>query len=364
MTALWLDVAWRREVFALQVALRARSGEVTALVGPSGSGKSSLLRLAAGLVRPDAGRIGLGERLWVDRARGVFVPPQRRGVGMVFQDYALFPHRSVAANVGFGVERRRRRVQVAVWLQRLGLAHLADRLPHRLSGGERQRVALARALAMEPQVLLLDEPFSAVDPRLRRDLRGLLAELLAETGRPTVLVSHDLDDVCYLADTVGVMVAGQLHCLGPRAAVFDDPGSREAAEVLGWRNFLPVEGVAGCEVFGPWGRLRLPEPVPADVAWLGVRGERLRLGSSSGEGLAARVLRIIDLGAVRELSCRLRCGVVLHVRRPWDEPLPVAGSEVGVHVPPSAVRPLRAGGGLGATHFPRLPSAGRFLGRF
>ncbi len=341
MTTLWMDVAWRRGAFALQAALRARPDEVTALLGPSGSGKSSLLRLAAGLARPDEGRIGLGEKLWLDRAAGVFVPPQRRGVGMVFQDYALFSHRSVAANVGFGVARRRRRVQVAVWLRRLGLAHLADRLPHQLSGGERQRVALARALAMEPQVLLLDEPFSAVDPRLRQALRELLAEVLAETGRPTLLVSHDLDDVRYLADTVGVMVAGRLHCLGPRAAVFDDPGTREAAEVLGWRNFLPVEGVAGCEVVGPWGRLRLPEPVPADVAWLGVRGERLRLGSPRGEGLKGRVLRITDLGAVRELSCRLDCGLMLHVRRPWDEPLPVAGSEVGIQLPLPALRPLR-----------------------
>ena len=157
---------------ALDVALEVAAGECLALAGPSGAGKSSVLRIAAGLLSPRAGRVVCGERIWLDRASGVDLPPEQRRCGFVFQDYALFPHLSAWQNVGYGLPRRERRARALELLERFGLAHRADARPRTLSGGERQRVALARALAVRPDALLLDEPLSALDARTRAAAGG------------------------------------------------------------------------------------------------------------------------------------------------------------------------------------------------
>jgi len=196
MTGLEIRLTKRLAGFTLDVAWSAGDG-VAVLFGPSGAGKTLTLQCLAGLIRPDAGRIALGGRVLFDADSGIDVPPQQRRVGYVFQGYALFPHLTVADNVGFGlrdrprVERARR---VADVVQRLGLGGLERRYPRELSGGERQRVALGRALAIEPALLLLDEPLSALDAPLRRALRDELRALLSEVGTAAVVVTHDFTE--------------------------------------------------------------------------------------------------------------------------------------------------------------------------
>ena len=190
--------------FTLELTLDV-GHETVALVGPSGAGKSSVLRVIAGLLRPDTGRVALGDRVWLDTVARVDLPPERRSVGLVFQEYALFPHLTVRANVAFGGPARADEL-----LERFGIAHLGGARPGDISGGERQRVALARALAREPGILLLDEPLSALDAHTRATVRAELRALLADLGLPTVLVTHDFEDAATLADRVGVLVEGRV----------------------------------------------------------------------------------------------------------------------------------------------------------
>ncbi len=342
MTPLGFRLRWRRGGFSLDAALELPLG-ITALVGPSGCGKSSLLRLLAGLERPADGFIHQGERIWFDAARGVCLAPQRRRVGLVFQDYALFDHLTVAENVAFGVPRPARRAQVRHWLRRLGLEDLAGRRPHQLSGGQRQRVALARALAPEPDLLLLDEPFSALDGHRRAGLREGLAALVEESPRPVLLVTHDLEDARRLAQWTAVMVDGRLLRHGPTGEVFHDPGSATAARVLGWRNLLPLTDLRGGRARGSWGTVPVPGSAPAGVVpWLALRPERLRPARPGESGLRARVRHIHETGAVRILMAVLEDGSTVEMHRPWDTPLPAPGETITILVPPGAALPLPA----------------------
>ncbi|HZQ81552.1 MAG TPA: ABC transporter ATP-binding protein [Gaiellaceae bacterium] len=212
--------------FALDLSLEIE--RTTALVGPSGSGKTTVLRSVAGLVRPEQGRISVDEEPWFDAAQNLHLPPDRRRVGLVFQDYALFPHLTVRANVEYA---RRRRADD--YLERFRIAHLAGAKPGELSGGEKQRVALARALARDPQVLLLDEPLAALDAHTRTTVRAELGELLADLGIPVLLVTHDFEDAAALADTVGVIVEGELRQLGAPGELVAAPRDSFVASFTG-----------------------------------------------------------------------------------------------------------------------------------
>ncbi len=241
---------------ALPVPLAARfechPGELLALVGPSGSGKSTLLRCVAGLMHP-AGRIRCRDETWLDSAAGVRRPAQQRRVGLVFQHYALFPHLSAEANVALASGRPQPRAHATELLARLGLAGLARRRPAELSGGQQQRVALARALAREPQVLLLDEPFSAVDQPARHDLYRELAQLHRETAMPIVLVTHDLNEARRLADRMVILDRGRTLQQGTPAQVLAQPRNARVAELVGIRNHF--EGVFQRTGEPGWGRL-------------------------------------------------------------------------------------------------------------
>ena len=199
-----------------------------ALVGPSGAGKTSLLRAIAGLVRPAAGRISLDSEVWFDASTRVFRKPDERRVGLVFQEYALFPHMSVRENVAYAGKE-----QVGELLDRFRIAHLAHARPAELSGGERQRVALARALARDPGVLLLDEPLAALDAHTKASVRAELRELLGELALPTLLVTHDYDDAAVLAAEVGVLVDGRLRQLATPQQLVARPADAFVASFTG-----------------------------------------------------------------------------------------------------------------------------------
>lgn len=203
----------------IQLAATLPDGSLTALFGPSGAGKTSVLRLLAGLLVPDAGHIVVDGETWFDSQRRIHLPPRQRAIGLVFQDYALFPNLSVRGNVAYAAGRGD-----AAWvdylLESTGLAPLHSRLPATLSGGQQQRVALARALARRPRLLLLDEPLSALHPALRRSLQDLLADLHQQLGLTTLLVSHDLAEVFRLAGQVIQMAAGQIQAAGTPQALF------------------------------------------------------------------------------------------------------------------------------------------------
>jgi len=221
MATLRADFALPLRTFELDVALEV-AGTV-ALVGPSGAGKTSVLRVVAGLVEPARGGVSLDGVSWDG------LPPEQRRVGLVFQDYALFPHLSVRANVAYGAGGR----PVDELLERFRIAHLAAARPGRLSGGERQRVALARALARDPAVLLLDEPLAALDAHTKTEVRHELAELLRGLGLPALLVTHDYEDAAALADEVGVLVEGRLRQIGPPAELVARPGDAFVASFTG-----------------------------------------------------------------------------------------------------------------------------------
>jgi molybdate transport system ATP-binding protein len=227
-----LDIAVALRSFELGLRLSI-GAETVALVGPSGAGKTTVLRAIAGLRRPDRGRIALGEHAWFDSAANVDLPPERRSVGLVFQEYALFPHMTVRANVAFGGTAR-----VDELLERLRIAHLAGERPGALSGGERQRVAVARALARDPDVLLLDEPLSALDAHTRAVVRGELQDVLAGLALPTLVVTHDFRDAAALAGRIGVLVDGRLRQEGTAAELVAHPADAFVAAFTGG-NLLP-----------------------------------------------------------------------------------------------------------------------------
>jgi molybdate transport system ATP-binding protein len=272
---------------------------VTVLFGPSGSGKTTVLRALAGLDRPDAGSVTFAGETWFDHARGVHLPPQARGVGLLFQEYALFPHLSVAANVGFGLHslpRARRESRVSELSERFGLGGLLGRRPTELSGGERQRVALARALAPRPRLLLLDEPLSALDAPTREALRGELRHILEQAGVPAIVVTHDRIEALALGDRLVVLAAGTVRQVGPVHQVFSAPLDVDVARVVGTENVFPArllrreEGLVVVRAAGsPGAELVALDPGGMeDEAYACVRAETVTLEPFEGHDSSAR----------------------------------------------------------------------------
>ena len=256
-----LDVRIRRQLGEIVLRLDLQLGPgVTALVGPSGAGKSTALRLVAGLLKPDAGTIRLGETLLDDTARRYHLPPGRRDIGLLFQEYALFPHLSVAENVAYGLRARRvpgadRRARVTTILERLRIGSLAGERPGRLSGGQRQRVALARALVTGPRALLLDEPLAALDVQTRARVRAELRAVLADLAIPTLLVTHDYADAVVFRERIVILVAGEVVQDGSHEELLARPRSRFVADFTGINWF---EGELLARGPGQAGRIRLP----------------------------------------------------------------------------------------------------------
>jgi iron(III) transport system ATP-binding protein len=306
------------------VDLIVERGEFVALLGPSGCGKTTLLRLIAGFERPDAGDILVhGHRV---ASGGTWVPPERRRVGMVFQDYALFPHLTVADNVGFGVARKRRAERLAEVLALVGLEGLGHRYPHELSGGQQQRVALARALAPEPELVLLDEPWSNIDPHLRATMRDELAAILRAIDVTVVLVTHDREEAFSLADRIALMRDGVVVQEDTPEVLYRAPATRWAAEFVGAGNFLPGTLLEGGVVTTAVGRFPARNPNGSTAVEVLIRPELLELEcdpAGAGE-VVAREFRGHDVFYRVRLN-----GVELVSQRPSNEVVPL-GARVRV----------------------------------
>ena len=311
-----LRVAIRQSApIALDADLACGRGEVLALVGPSGSGKSTLLRCIAGLHAPAEGRIECGGETWLDTASGKNLSTARRRIGMVFQNYALFPHLSALENVLEGMDDARSaeaRERARQLLHKVHLDGLERRRPHQLSGGQQQRVAVARALARDPRVLLLDEPFSAVDRATREKLYGELAELRRDLHMPVILVTHDLEEAVMLADRMTILSRGKSLQSGPPLEVMQQPATVDVARLVGLRNVFEGEvlshsrdrGISILTWNGQRLRVRLQEafPVGSKVAWsLPGAGVLLMPRDRPPSGdldhpLEARVAKLVTLG--------------------------------------------------------------------
>ena len=234
-------------------SLRLEKGRITALLGPSGCGKSTLLRLIAGLEPLDAGEVRAGDR--VLSGRSVHIPPEERDVGFLFQDYALFPHLTVEDNVGFGLRRigaAERAARIAAELEEVRLAHRAKAYPQALSGGEQQRVALARALARRPSAMLLDEPFSGLDGRLKAEVRETTLRALRDAGAAALVVTHDAEEAMMMADELVLMDEGRILQSGAPRDCYLNPASAAAARLLGEAALIPavLEGGKARSAFG------------------------------------------------------------------------------------------------------------------
>ncbi|MEH3147413.1 MAG: ABC transporter ATP-binding protein [Methylobacterium frigidaeris] len=306
------------------VNLDIRAGELVSLLGPSGCGKTTLLRIVAGFLRQTEGRVIVGDAV-IDA-----LPPSRRAVGIVFQNYALFPHLSVAENVAYGLAARgASRAEQAGEARRLldlvRLGHVASRLPRQLSGGQQQRVALARALAIKPAVLLLDEPFAALDKNLRLDMQIEVKRLQRVAGVTTLLVTHDQEEALSLSDRVAVLSQGRLEQFAPPTTVYDAPGSLFVNTFVGAANTMPGvllgADAAGARIALDAGGEIVTRPLAQAVAAGGrvvacLRPEHLRLSDSGEEGIAGVVEMALPLGPTIVHEVRVAAGSPIKIAEP------------------------------------------------
>lgn len=297
--------------------LEIEQGQLVSLLGPSGCGKTTALRIVAGLEKEDNGEIILGER---DITQ---IPAHLRNMGMVFQAYSLFPNLTAAENVGFGLHMRKvknhlRSKKVLELLQLVGLDYQADRYPHQLSGGQQQRVALARALAYQPEILLLDEPLSALDAQVRANLRDEIRRLQIELGTTTLFVTHDQEEAMSISDRVGVMNSGSLEQIGTPDQIYDFPKTAFVASFVGLMNKIPTQARNGSvELFGKTVTIQGAHNREGSVVAL-VRPEKVTLSSQSVKPNATIINRSF-LGASSKIICKTNQGVVLQSLMPSHE---------------------------------------------
>ena len=333
-----LDKSYRTQDVLRGLDLRVEAGSFVSILGPSGSGKTTLLRIIAGFERADRGSVRLRGDVVDDATH--FVNSEERRIGYVPQDGNLFPHLSVEANVGFGLARRDRRgKRVTELLEMVGLGGMAERYPHQLSGGQQQRVALARGLAIEPALVLLDEPFSSLDAGLRASVRHDVRHVLMEAGTTTILVTHDQDEALSLADQVAIIRHGCISQCDVPAKLYASPATPELAREFGNVNF--VHGVVnGGDVDTPLGRLELDDLTSIPGAHEGtrllvlIRPEQIVLSDAASSAARARVLDTEFYGhdAVVKLRADFDGTTVLVARTSHATELPDRDSEVGIHV--------------------------------
>lgn len=327
-----------------RVSLDIAPSEVLCLLGPSGCGKSTLLRVAAGVERPSSGRILLdGQEI---AGPNTFVPPEKRGIGLMFQDFALFPHLTILDNVAFGLKsltRSEAKTEARAALDRVGLAHYASEYPHILSGGEQQRVALARAIAPRPSVLLMDEPFSGLDSRLREKMREETLAILHETRATAIVVTHDAEEAMRMGDRVALMRQGQVVQTGNAPDLYRAPKDILTARTFSDLNELAarIEGGSAATPLGRFSANGLPEGAEAIVC---VRQRGVRL-APPGEGVPARVLDARFLGDVALVEMAVQGLDAPLFARVRESDVPPQGTEVGIVIETGAVLVFAAGNG-------------------
>lgn len=293
------------------ISLQADEGEFITLLGPSGCGKTTTLRLLAGFEQPDSGTIRIGSEIVASENR--FLPAEKRHVGMVFQDYALFPHLNVLDNIAFGLkgDRKEKSKRAEEMMDLVGLGDFGLRMPYELSGGQQQRVALARALAPQPEILLLDEPFSNLDASLRTQVRGEVRAILRASGTTTVFVTHDQEEALSLSDRVAVIFDGELHQMGAPFELYTRPSTRQVASFVGEANFIKASA-NGTVAETILGKVRLLTPKEGDTEVL-IRPDMLHL-LPTDEGTPATVLWREYYGHNQRIGLKLADGTELIAR--------------------------------------------------
>lgn len=317
-----VQIAKTLEEFALDVSFRSSTSGPLSILGPSGAGKTMLLRCIAGLEPPNHGRIALNNRVLFDSERRIHLPARERRVGMLFQHYALFPHRTVAENIAFGLRHlpiAERTARTAELAKRTHLEGLEQRYPRELSGGEQQRVALARALAIDPEALLLDEPLSALDTHLRSQMEAQLQETFASYRRSTLIVTHNIEEAYRLGEELLVLSRGRVVAWGAKEEIFRHPPSLEVARLTGCKNFTRVRALSenafealdwGCEV-------RLSRSITKPPKYAGIRAHHIDF--VDGAGSAAAMDNVVPCWLLRSSETPFRITLFLHLHRPPGE---------------------------------------------
>jgi molybdate transport system permease protein len=318
-----VQIVKRLRDFALDVSFSAGDAPLS-ILGPSGAGKTMLLRCIAGLERPDQGRITLGGRVLFDAEQHIQIPPRHRRAGMLFQHYALFPHRTVAENIAFGLHdlpREERARRVAALAGRTHVTGLEQRYPKELSGGEQQRVALARALAIEPEALLLDEPLSALDTHLRSQMEAQLQETFAAYRRPALLVTHNIEEAYRLGGELLVLSRGRVAAFGAKEEIFRHPPSLEVARLTGCKNLSRARVIsAGTVEALDWGcRLHVAQTTARPAAYAGIRAHHIEFEESSSGAAREEEENIFPCWLVRSSESPFRITLYLRLHRPPDE---------------------------------------------
>jgi len=332
-----------------RVSLEVESQELFFLLGPSGCGKTTLLRLIAGFYQPDQGEIFFGDRPMTR------VPPHQRNAGMVFQNYALWPHMTVAENVAYGLEVRsvgepEKQRRVAEALAIVQMEPFAGRTPNQLSGGQQQRIALARALVIQPDVLLLDEPLSNLDARLRLEMREEIRRIHAQTRITTIYVTHDQKEALSLADRLAVLREGVIEQVGDPRAIYRSPANRFVADFIGETNWLPAEvqsAAAGQLIlkteFGAWcGTAQASHP-PGTRVWVGFRPEAVSIGQGETNNLQTTITHVSYLGEIEQYGLEISPGQTIKAFE--QNPLEIrrVGDSLPVHVRPQDILVLPQG---------------------
>jgi iron(III) transport system ATP-binding protein len=323
-----------------EISLEVHDQELFFLLGPSGCGKTTLLRIIAGFYQPDGGRLFFGDKPMEG------VPPHQRNTGMVFQNYALWPHMTVAENVAYGLDVRgvgaaERKNRVSEALAIVQMEKYALRAPNQLSGGQQQRVALARALVIRPDVLLLDEPLSNLDAKLRLEMREEIRRIHAQTRITTIYVTHDQKEALSLADRMAVMRDGAIEQLGDPRAIYRSPSNRFVADFIGETNWLPaeVQRRSGDEVVvkTDFGEFHAPTDAKLSAnqkVWMGFRPEAVEMGVGSHNSLATTIAQVSYLGEIEQYELRLSPSVTIKAVEQNPQTIRRVGQPLAVHVSP------------------------------
>ncbi len=346
-----IDVDIRKKVGNFQLDVRfCAEEEIFALLGASGCGKSMTLKCIAGIETPDEGRIVLNDRVLYDSAEKINLIPQKRKVGYMFQDYALFPNMTVEKNIMAGMGKKPERKVVADYIERFQLKGLENHLPKQLSGGQKQRVALARMMAARPEILLLDEPLSALDSFLKWQVEEEMMEILNGIKKTVLFVSHSRDEVYHLCDSVCVLEKGHVETVQKKMEFFDNPQTAAAARISGCRNIVPAERVSDHELLVPgWGmRFVLEKKIPGDIAYAGVRAHYIEVLPEFAQGANIGTMQVEHLleqqfESELVLLCDSEEHVQLRILMDKEKAAGLAKKErLTIRIPESALLLLRA----------------------